>query len=393
MPIHSGQTSRLHSNNERLRTCGDVDDSLLSRQEIKLAIKSMLDRMVYIDSICIDSFPLYAPANTGQWKTSSGGSWIGGFWSGWWWLRAYITNSISDRVKANDLCRRLSSKMPVDSINRSFIFWFGAAPGSHWFGDKYAQALERESISAITATYNAELRCFPLGKAMGGGENGNQCISLDSFAALVQLLGNSEVEQDRNMLRDHVDTLLETCFEPQGAFHASADYSQGKFVTSDNAGAWSRGQAWGMLGLCRAAARWQEPYVTHAQTACEYWRNSRTDILPLNRLDSPNGLLDPSSAVIAALAMISLADLIPDGSLWRLNAHRMITDVVRSQYFLGCQATEVQEENPTVDSGIFRGCCYGTRPGQEELAETPWGSFFLMAALCTLAQIIRPDDV
>lgn len=393
MPIRSGPTSRLRSNDEHLRTCRDVNDSLLSQQEIKRAIESMLGRMDYIDSVCLDSFPLYSPAKTGEWKTSSGGSWIGGFWSGWWWLRAYITKSISDRVKASGICRRLSSKMVVDSINRSFIFWHGTALGSHWFGDVHAQVLERDSISAITATYNADLKCFPLGKAMGGGENGNQCISIDSLAALVQLLGNSEVEQDQIMLQNHVDTMLEICFEPQGAFHVSADYSQGRFATSDIAGAWSRGQAWGMLGLCRAAARWQKPYVTYAQTACEYWKNSRTDSMPLNCLNSPNGLLDPSSAVIASLAMISLAGLVPDGGLWRLNAHRMITDVVRSQYFLGYQAAEVQEENPTVDSGIFRGCCYRTRSGQEELVETPWGSFFLTVALCALAQIIKSEDV
>ena len=393
MPIHSGQTSPLHSNNESLRNCIGAGHSLLSQQEIKLAIKWMLGRMDYIDSACFDRFPLYSPANTGQWATSSGGSWIGGFWGGWWWLRAHITKSISDRVKASEICRRLSSKMAVNSLNRSFIFWYGAALGSHWFGDVDAQVLERDSIFAITATYNADLKCFPLGKAMGGGENGNQCISIDSLAALVQLLGNSAVEQDRIMLQDHVDTMLENCFEAQGAFHASAIYSQGKFKTSDKAGAWSRGQAWGMLGLCRAAAIWREPYLTYALTACEYWKNSRTDAIPLNCLGSSNELLDPSSAVIAALAMITLADLIPDGGLWRTSAHRMITDVVRSQYFLGCKAPEVDGENQAVDSGIFQGCCYRTSPGQEELAETPWGSFFLMAVLCTLAQIIKPEDV
>lgn len=394
MPIHSGQISQLHSKGEALRTGIDGDHSLLSQKEIELAIKWMIGRMDYIDSICFDSFPLFSPAKTGQWTTSSGGSWMGGFWSGWWWLRAYITKSASDHVKATDICRRLSSKVTVDSINRSFIFWYGAALGNRWFDDVDAQALVRSSIAAIVTSYNPALKCFPLGKAMGGGENGSQCISIDSMAALIQLIGNSVVEQDQIMLRNHVDTMLENCFDTQGAFHASASYRQGKFTPSDNAGEWSRGQAWGMLGLCRAATRWEEPYVTYAQTACEYWKNSRTDSLPLNCLNGSNELRDPSSAVIASLAMISLADLIPDGEPWRMNAHQLITDVVRSQYFMDSQATEVQGENQAADSGIFQGCCYRTRSGgQEELVETPWGSFFLMVTLCSLAQIIKPEDV
>lgn len=393
MPIHSGQISQLHSKDAALRAGIDGNHSLLNQKEIELAIKSMIGRMDYIDSICFDSFPLYSPAKIGQWTTSSGGSWVGGFWSGWWWLRAYITKSTSDRVKATDICRRLSSKMAVDSINRSFIFWYGAALGNHWFGDVNAQALARSSITAVVTSYNPELKCFPLGKAMGGGENGNQCISIDSMAALIQLLGNSVVEQDQIKLRHHVDTILENCFDTQGAFHASASYSQGKFVPSDNAGAWSRGQAWGMLGLCRAAARWEEPYITYAQAACEYWKNSRTDSLPLNRMNGSNELRDPSSAVIASLAMISLADLIPDGDQWRMSAHQLITDIVRSQYFKGFQDTETQGENQAADSGKFQGCCYRTSSSQEELAETPWGSFFLMVTLCALAQIIKPKDV
>lgn len=393
MPIRFGQISLLHSKDESLRACIVADHSLLTQREMELAIKWMIGRMEYIDSICFDNFPLYSPAKTGQWTTSSGGSWMGGFWSGWWWLRAYITKSTSARVKATDICRRLSSKIAVDSINRSFIFWYGAALGNRWFNDVDAQALVKSSIAAIVTSYNPALKCFPLGKAMGGGENGNQCISIDSMAALIQLLGNSVVEQDQIMLRHHVDTMLENCFEPQGAFHASASYSQGKFVRSHNAGAWSRGQAWGMLGLCRAAARWNEPYLTYAQTACEYWDKSRTESVPLNDLNGSNELRDPSSAVIASLAMIALANLVPNGDQWRMNAHRMISDVVRSQYFLGCEATEVHGENQAVDSGIFQGCCYRTSPGQEELAETPWGSFFLMASLCTLAKIIKPEDI
>ncbi|PTN11159.1 glucuronyl hydrolase [Nitrosomonas aestuarii] len=397
MPILSGRISVSHSENSPLYVNSSMTHPLLSLKEIELAIEMLINRMDHIDSICDNNFPLFSPDAAGHWVTSQGGSWIGGFWSGWWWLRAHVTKSRSDLVKAGEICRRLSPKLDVDSINRSFVFWYGSALGSNWFGDMNAQTQVKSAITAIAATYNPELECFPLGAAMGGGEKGERSISIDSLAALIQLLGSGADEQHeiQTMLRRHVDTILGYCCDTQnqGAFHALASYSRRKFTPLDNAGVWSRGQAWAMLGLSRAAARWGEPYVTYAQTACEYWKNSRTDSLPSNYLNGSDKLLDPSSAVIASLAMISLADQIQEGDQWFMNAHKLITDVIYSQYFTGFQGNEVQGEKQNTDSGIFQGCCYRTSPGKEELVETPWGSFFLMAALCALARIIKPEDV
>lgn len=38
-------------------------------------------------------FPLYADPETGIWKTTSRGSWTGGFWAGLLWLRARVRRS------------------------------------------------------------------------------------------------------------------------------------------------------------------------------------------------------------------------------------------------------------------------------------------------------------
>ncbi len=60
----------------------------------------------------------------------------------WWWLRARLTGSASDRRKA---CGNLPAldpqKLGADSINRSLIFWYGAALGDLWFGDARARKL------------------------------------------------------------------------------------------------------------------------------------------------------------------------------------------------------------------------------------------------------------
>lgn len=363
----------------------------LSREQVLRALDSLIHRMDTIEAQCKDCFPLYSPSSTSQWSISPGGSWVGGFWSGWWWLRARITGSISDERKASEICQRLSSKVAADSINRCLIFWYGAALGDLWFGDLRARSIVKESIAAIGVSYDRKINCIPLGTSMGGGKDGNQCVTIDSLASLVQLLNSSEYGVYHHMSRCHAETVLDACAGRDGAFHTEARLSSGRLRATDQAGIWSRGQAWAMLGLSRAAAQWGQPYLTCAESACRYWWQSRHDLLAPNRLDDPSGPLDPSSSVIASLAMLALADLVPDGHAWRFYADQQITAVIRSEYFTGCEgsyAAETYKEGHA--PGIFWGCCYKT--GREhELVESAWGSFFLMAALCVLADLIEPN--
>ncbi|SOD41131.1 glucuronyl hydrolase [Nitrosovibrio sp. Nv4] len=366
---------------------------LLTHGEMMSAIDLMIHRMDAIDSSCTDAFPLYSPGTTDRWVTSSGGSWVGGFWSGCWWLRSRITGSASDQCKASDICQRLSQKVSSDSINRSLIFWYGAAPGDLWFGDVNARELAEKSVTAIAASYDPETNCIPLGTDMGGGKEGNQFITIDTLASLIQLLNRSKHVVYHQISRCHADTIIAACRADNGAFHATAHFEQGAFRPIDQAGIWSRGQAWAMLGLSQAAAQWGEPYLAYARSACEYWKYSRPGSLPLNRLDDPSGLSDLSSAAIASLAFLSLADLVPDGTQWRIYAHQQVTAIVRSQYFTGFpENSDDKKSRDGTASGIFWGCHYKTSHDKDELVESVWGSFFLMAALCVLIGAIKPGD-
>ncbi|SEL40867.1 glucuronyl hydrolase [Nitrosovibrio tenuis] len=380
----------------KTQPCNTVE-RLLSREEMMDALELLVHRMDIIDTKSMNGFPLYSPAATDRWTISPGGSWAGGFWSGWWWLRSRLTGSASDRRKASEICQRLTQKISADSLNRSLIFWYGAALGSLWFGDAGAQKLAAESIVAIGASYDPEMDCIPLGTDMGGGKEGNQRAGIDTLASLIQLFNSSQHNVYHDIAHCHTDTVLRACFTGSGAFHADAYYRKWVLRPTDQAGDWSRGQAWGMLGLSRAAAHWGEPYLTHARIACEYWKHSRPEAAaPLNRLSHPSGPphlsshYDPSSSVIACLAMLCLAALTPDGNQWRIDAHRGITAVIRSPYFTVFQEHVGDQGKQNIASGIFWGCCYETHHGKNELVESAWGSFFLMAALCILTDVIEP---
>ncbi|MEI5130877.1 hypothetical protein RB199_00350 [Streptomyces libani] len=53
-------------------------------------------------------FPLYADPESGAWKSTSRGSWTGGFWAGLLWLRALASGAPQDRAAAAECTRRLA---------------------------------------------------------------------------------------------------------------------------------------------------------------------------------------------------------------------------------------------------------------------------------------------
>jgi len=355
-------------------------DTLLSREQISHTLQLLFNRMELVDAACPNKFPIYSANTTSRWLASSGGSWMGGFWSGCWWLRAQLTESSADRRKAALLCQSLSDKLETDSLNRTMIFWYGAALGARWFGDNDALQQTQKAIDALISSYDEQMQCIPLGTAMGGGKDGARCLSIDTFSSLVQLLSFETSQHNEAIAQQHTNTLLNACFTQEGAFHSHARYNleQQHFQPTDVAGQWSRGQAWGMLGLSQAAQRWGEPYLSQARMACEYWQNTRADDdLPPNQLAQANGACDPSAAIVAALAMLTLSDQCSNGLQWRKMAHRQISKVIHSRYF-------IQLEGEHENSGLFWGCYYRTRPDTEEWVESPWGHFLLMTALAEL---------
>ncbi len=353
-----------------------------NNQLLSNALQSLLNRLDEIDRQCAAGFPLYSVGNSNDWLVSKGGSWMGGFWAGCWWLRARQAQVDADYKKAVLLCEKLSDKTQLDSSYRSLIFWYGAALGDALFSNVTARRIANEAANALAASYHTTLRCLPLGSALGGGETGQDTITVDGLASLIDLLiysGNSEME---DIARQHTDTLIAACLTKTGAFHSEAHCVNGHFQATDSAGDWSRGQAWAMLGLTRAAQHWGEPYLSDAKSVCEYWRQTRPEPLPPDRLSQPSGLCDPSASVIASLAILNLSDLISDKDHWRAYACHQIMAIIHSDYFSGLQHS--QDESA---AGIFGGCCVKTNRNTYELVETAWGSFLLMIVLTSLQML------
>ncbi|WP_431685816.1 hypothetical protein [Hahella sp. NBU794] len=365
------------------------DAAALSPWEISQAMTLLLRRLDTIEAHCDGSFPLFS--RDGQhWKTSAGGSWMGGFWAGCWGLRALISKSTADRDKALALCAALTDKLHIDTLNRSMIFWYGPALCGRWLVDNSALDLADQAAAAIASGFDHRLGYLPLGCAMGGGADGGQRLSVDSLAATVQLLGGVSHASHQDAARAHTDALIAACFTANGACSAEAWSTQQQnsqqviLQALDRPGGWSRGQAWAMLGLCHAARRWGSPYLDYARAACVYWRRSRRTPYPADRPERSDSLSDPSATLIAAIAMLSLSELLDDGDSWRAYAAQQIAALVRSSYFV--------RRDGAAHAGAFIGACYRTSAGGCELVESPWSSFFLLEALCMLAGLIDGEE-
>ncbi|WP_439888413.1 glucuronyl hydrolase [Pseudomonas sp. MBLB4123] len=351
----------------------------LSPAERRWAIDSLLQRLERVERSCQGGFPLYSPGLTDRWVVSSGGSWLGGFWAGLWWLRARVTGVATDRAKAAAFGPRLAAKLESQSLNRSMIFWYGAAPGALWFGDEQAQRLLEQAAAALARAFDREVGWIPLGTEMGGGADGDRRIAIDTLAPTLRLLAQSPRCDIRELAGQHLQATLAACGTWQGAYCGSSHHEQGRIVRHEPAGQWSRGQAWAMLGLVQAAGLYGEPYLDLARRACDYWLRSRPDPLPANRLERPEEGEDPSAAVIAALAMLGLSSLLGGDGPWREQAECLTAALLRSRHF----------GSTGVTSGIFGGMCYRTRMG-EELVESACSSFFLLKLLLVLDGRVDP---
>ncbi|SUD78357.1 hypothetical protein [Pseudomonas putida] len=61
-----------------------------------------------------------------DYKLSRRGSWLGGFWAALWWRRAQASGDAVDVAEARTWSARLAAQLGEPSVNRSFVFWYGA---------------------------------------------------------------------------------------------------------------------------------------------------------------------------------------------------------------------------------------------------------------------------
>lgn len=337
---------------------------------VEAALRALLQRVEVTVEQSGDRFPLYADPRTGRWVTTRRGSWTGGFFTGWLWLRAAITGAVEQRETAARWSRRLEPRLADDTDTRAMTFWYGAAFGERLCGDAAAGELAARAAGVVAGSYDPELAAIPVGTAFGGAAPAR--LGIDALAAVAGLLGwdHGQVPQVAvERARDHAEACRDRLLTPAGAVRATADGAT--VPAGEPERLWSRGQAWGMLGFAAAAHRLDPAFGEPAERSADWWlRATATDPVPpaiLGRADSPP---DSSAAAIAAAALWSLSQL-PELPAARATGYR-------GAAWATIEALLARHLAP---DGRLGGGCYDLDGGLASAHELVWGSFFLASVL------------
>ena len=206
------------------------------------AIHAIFKRMDEIAAQCGDRFPLFRPDVATQWKLSRRGSWLGGFWAGLWWRRAAYTRSADDHAVARTWSAQLQPLLSEPSINRSFVFWYGAAIGHQVSAkDQAAQQLAGHAALAISASFDPVLGCWTSGPGMGAGEPGTRTLNVDALAPTLALLHAYGGPKGRVQAHQHLQTCLRYLATEHGAWRENVVQDVDDDMQQEEAGTWPRG--------------------------------------------------------------------------------------------------------------------------------------------------------
>ncbi len=338
----------------------------------EVAIRAIFTRMEEIAAQCGDRFPLFRRSADGLWTLSTRGSWLGGFWAGLWWRRAAYTGSADDRAVAEAWSGRLAPLLREPSINRSFVFWYGAAIGHEKRGkDQAPQQLANQAALAISEGFNPVLGGWMSGSGMGAGELGTRALNVDALAPTLALLHGHGGPKETARARQHLQTCLRHLATEHGAWRTNAVLDADDGVEQEAAGAWPRGQAWAMLGLAEAVRLFGEAYRQPALQACAYWTERWGDARqPADRTGLQIAPQDLSAQVISATAMLNLSRLIPGQHWLYQQAHKQISAVL--------------DVSNVAETGQFVGHLYHVKADDEQLVESACATFFLLENLINL---------
>ncbi|MGX1760329.1 sugar ABC transporter permease [Streptomyces lydicus] len=365
------------------------------------ALASLLERVSVTADEVGPRFPLYADRDSGSWKSTSRGSWTGGFWAGLLWLRALSSGDPAHRAAASDGTQRLRYWIRQDTATRGLVLWYGTALAAGPGGDVAADRLRAEAARACLAAYEGEWGLVPWGDAFGGPR---LLARADGVPGLVPLLahapggggggssegiGNSGSSGDgrgsgRAAAYRHLTRHLDLCLSedpprpawqarPHGTWTACAEPAPG----------WSRTAAWLLLGTADGLHRLgDDDRLREAAGRLAALRLAPgARLVPPAQDGCPLGPVDTSAAAIEAVAALKLATLAraagdgPEGD-------RLAT---RGRLILR-QLTEAHQSA----SGALLDGCYDAGRGLATHHELIWGDFFLAWGLAILTGLTEP---
>jgi unsaturated chondroitin disaccharide hydrolase len=302
------------------------------------AIDRMLSRIQDTASRVTEGFPHWADPATGEWTTTPGGDWTGGYWIGMLGLAAAATGDARYRAWAAPLAERLRERIDAQTVFKSFPAYYGAALGAILHDAPGPRDIAVATARSLAGLYAPALGLVPLGpQAEEGGHIGNTETSIDSLEAATLLFWAAGVTGDaklRDVATSHADTIIGLHLRPDGSFiqSSSLDATTGRLVRhythkgASDTSTWGRAQAWGMLfsAQCYLADRKRAAWLGAATRGAEWWLahvpEDRVAFWDFDDPAIPDTERDTAATAIATAALLRLSRLAPsepERARWR----------------------------------------------------------------------------
>jgi unsaturated chondroitin disaccharide hydrolase len=368
------------------------------------AIEQMMSRIDDTTNRVKEGFPHYADPETGEWTTSPGGDWTGGFWNGMLWLAYKTTNEHKYLDLAERWTELLRPRAETETIFRGFLFYYGAALGALLVGNSLCREVGLSGAQGLATLYNPAARVIPLGEeAEEASDIGRGDANIDGVQSTALLIWASK-ELGQESLYDigiqHALRTAEFCVREDNSVvqSASFDTETGEIIKRythkgyTHASTWARAQAWAMLGYS-VDAIWEpkrEEFLDVAIRTADWWiDNVPEDKVAFWDFDVPVSAetkRDTSSTAIATAALLKLSALAPSEERrqrYREEAEATAQALVE-RYLI---PTEPDDSHPP---GILTHGCYNYHLGLATENELIWGDYYLFESLQVLAGNLDP---
>jgi unsaturated chondroitin disaccharide hydrolase len=375
------------------------------------AIGRIRQRMADTRERVRSGYPHWADPETGKWMTTPDGDWTGGYWAGMHWLSAKHTGEEQCRRQAVALAHGLKSRTAVETVFKSFLFYYGAALGWILFEDQTAKELALTAANSLASMYDPALGLIPLGsQAEEGADIGNIETSIDSLQAAPFLFWAARVSGDEklhNIARHHAATIIPLHQREDNSFIQSSTLDEtGKLVKHythkgySPTSTWGRAQAWGILfsTMSYLAVPEETAWLQAAQHGVEWWTGHvPQDHVAFWDFDDPaipNTERDTAATVIVSSALLKLSKVAKDAtsrSKYRAMAESTIETLVTNYL------TPISPEDKRIP-GILTESCFNKRPDARpqdaaNKCEFIVADYYLLECLLVLTGDLDPTEL
>jgi unsaturated chondroitin disaccharide hydrolase len=318
----------------------------------------------------------------GYWKTTSDGSWTGGFWIGILWLEYLATNDEKFLKLAHEWTLLLKPRKNDKTFDLGFLFYPSFASGYKITNDENLRKVALEAADTLAGLFHVKSGFICQEILEGGRKFGRTAIDvMMNLPLLWWAYGETGEGRYYEAARMHSIKTLENLTKNNGlAIHAiDLDLKTGEIVrkltlhgySCDSC--WSRGQAWSIYGFTLAyKATKEKVFLNTAEKLADYFiKNLPADHVPFWDFDDPdipNAPKDSSAAAIACSAFIILSEF----------SYKPIFKEAWEEILSSLCKNYIAEEDK---DGILKNGCFCMRSKIGVNESLSWGDFYFLESL------------